>query len=171
MTPCSVVDRCQIIGGTYCIHVGFEVLTALVPRFRRNLVLHFQGKYEYSKKSCIFWDITPCSPLKGNRRFGGTCLHLQGRIISRSAALLATCFHAGPLLGLFFDPEDGDDMFLRNVCWISTDYTASYPRRYNSSYCIHIYPENGTRGSSETLVRIYHTTRCHVQEGGNLKRR
>jgi hypothetical protein len=27
---------------------------------------------------------------------------------------LATCFHVGILLGLF-DPEDGGDMFLRNV--------------------------------------------------------
>jgi hypothetical protein len=27
-------------------------------------------------------------------------------------ALLATCFHAGFLLGLFFDHEDGGDMFL-----------------------------------------------------------
>jgi hypothetical protein len=36
-------------------------------------------------KSCIFWYITPCSPLKGNRRFGGTYrLHLQGRIISQA---------------------------------------------------------------------------------------
>jgi hypothetical protein len=25
-------------------------------------------------------------------------------------------FHAGFLLGLFFDPEDGDYMFLQNVC-------------------------------------------------------
>jgi hypothetical protein len=27
----------------------------------------------------------------------------------------ATCFHAGLLLGLLFDPEIGGDMFLRNV--------------------------------------------------------
>jgi hypothetical protein len=27
----------------------------------------------------------------------------------------ATCFHAGFLLEVFFDPEDGGDMFLRNV--------------------------------------------------------
>jgi hypothetical protein len=31
-------------------------------------------------KSTNFWDITPCSPLRVNRRFGETYrLHLQGR--------------------------------------------------------------------------------------------
>jgi hypothetical protein len=31
-------------------------------------------------KSTIFWDVTPCSLLSFNRRFGGTYrLHLQGR--------------------------------------------------------------------------------------------
>jgi hypothetical protein len=29
--------------------------------------------------------------------------------------MLATCFHAGILLGLFFNPEDGDDMFLEKI--------------------------------------------------------
>jgi hypothetical protein len=38
-------------------------------------------------------------------------------------ALLAVCFHAGFFLGLFFDPEDGGDMFLLNVGRLSTDYT------------------------------------------------
>jgi hypothetical protein len=33
-----------------------------------------------------------------------------------SRALLATCFHAGFLLVLLFDLEDGGDMFLRNIC-------------------------------------------------------
>jgi hypothetical protein len=36
-------------------------------------------------KSFTFWDITPCSPSKVNRRFGGTCrLHLQGQRISQA---------------------------------------------------------------------------------------
>jgi hypothetical protein len=48
-----------------CIHVGFEVLTAVVM------------------KSSVFWDKMPCSPLKINRHFGGTCLHLQGQRISQ----------------------------------------------------------------------------------------
>jgi hypothetical protein len=30
-------------------------------------------------------------------------------------ALLATCFHVGFLLNLFLNPEDGGDMFLRDV--------------------------------------------------------
>jgi hypothetical protein len=33
-----------------------------------------------------------------------------------------------PLASCWF-PEDGVDMFLRNVGWLSTDYTALYPRR------------------------------------------
>jgi hypothetical protein len=49
------------------INVGFEVLTAV------------------AMKTVIFWNITECSPLKVNRRFGGTyCLLLQGRRISRA---------------------------------------------------------------------------------------
>jgi hypothetical protein len=41
---------------------GFEVFTAVVM------------------KSIIFWDMTPCSLLSFNRRFGGTYrFHLQGR--------------------------------------------------------------------------------------------
>jgi hypothetical protein len=31
-------------------------------------------------ESTVFWDITPCSTLKVNRRFGKHRLHLQGRI-------------------------------------------------------------------------------------------
>jgi ribosome maturation factor RimP len=77
----------------YC--VGFEVLTAVVM------------------KSNVFWDIMPCSPLKVNRRFGGISPPSSGS--KNKPALLATSFHSGILLGIFFDHEDGGDMFLRNV--------------------------------------------------------
>jgi hypothetical protein len=45
--------------------------------------------------------------------------------------MLVTCFHAGVLLGLF-DPEAGGDMFLQNVGWLSTDYTALHNHRCES---------------------------------------
>jgi hypothetical protein len=35
--------------------------------------------------------------------------------------------------GLFFDPEDGRDIALRNVGWLTTNYTALYSRGQNSS--------------------------------------
>jgi hypothetical protein len=38
--------------------------------------------------------------------------------------MLATVFHSGFLLGLFFDLEDGGDMSLGNVRWLSTAYKA-----------------------------------------------
>jgi hypothetical protein len=47
-------------------------------------------------KRSIFWDIIPGSPLKVNRRFGGTYrLHLQQETIMKQEvrrAMLATCF-------------------------------------------------------------------------------
>jgi hypothetical protein len=49
-------------------------------------------------------------------------------------SLLATCFYTGFLLGLFFDSENGGDMFLRNIGWLSAGYMALYPRRWYSSY-------------------------------------
>jgi hypothetical protein len=43
------------------------------------------SELDVTKKSSIFWYITPCSPLKVNRHFGGTFhLHPQGRIICQT---------------------------------------------------------------------------------------
>jgi hypothetical protein len=62
-----------------------------------------------SLKSIIFRDITPCSPLKFNRCFGGTYrLHLQCRRICRTRYQRDSRWQAE--LGLFFDPEDGGDV-------------------------------------------------------------
>jgi hypothetical protein len=48
--------------------------------------------------------------------------------------LLPTCFTLF-LIGLLFYPENGGDMFLRNVVWLSTNYMTLrvYPRRQTSS--------------------------------------
>jgi hypothetical protein len=86
----------------------------------------------------IIWDITSCSLLKVNRRFGGTCLyHLQGWRLSqarnwrqsRLLVLLPPALMLVSLLGLFFRPEDSDIIFLQNVGWLSMDYMALHPRR------------------------------------------
>jgi hypothetical protein len=43
------------------------------------------GDIKYRVNILLFWDITPCSPLKVNGRFGGIYrLHLQGGRISRT---------------------------------------------------------------------------------------
>jgi hypothetical protein len=54
-------------------------------------------------KSINLWDITPCSPLSVNRRFGGSyLLHLQGRRnkFSKKVGVLLNGF----LLNLFLRP-------------------------------------------------------------------
>jgi hypothetical protein len=89
-------------------------------------------------KSSVLWDLTLCSPLKFNQHFGGICcFHFQGLRISSACYLLHDCF----LPGLFYDPEDGGNIFLRNV------YTELYPRRmelykFKSSNCRHVTPCN-----------------------------
>jgi hypothetical protein len=72
-------------------------------------------------KTSIFWDITPCSPLELNRRFGGTCRQGKNQRKRRWQA----CF----FLGLFFGHEDGEVMFFRNV--INFERTI---RRYRPEY-------------------------------------
>jgi hypothetical protein len=108
---------------------GFEILTAVVM-------------------SSIFWDITPCSPLKVSRRFGGTYrLHIYG-LLNRVRNQSEGSWHAEsyflclpPALALIsclaystLNPQNAGDMFLRNFGWIAKDYTELYPRRQNSSY-------------------------------------
>jgi hypothetical protein len=60
----------------------------------------------------IFWDITPCSPLKFNRYFRGIFyLHLQVR--RKTQARIQR--EAGSKQ---IEPEDGGDMSLLNVGWL-----------------------------------------------------
>jgi hypothetical protein len=70
------------------LYSEFEVLTAMFM------------------KSSIFWDITSCSLLQ----FSGFS---EGLVVS--IFILLPAFHGGFLLDLFFDPEDGGDMLLREA--------------------------------------------------------
>jgi hypothetical protein len=72
----------------FTIYVGLGVFTAVVM------------------KSIIFWDMTPCSSLSFNRRFGVTYrLHLQGRRNKFSKNQQASRWQT----------EDEGDTFLRKV--------------------------------------------------------
>jgi hypothetical protein len=54
---------------------------------------------------------------------------------NRHNAVSSFCYllHTSFLLNLFFDPEDGGDMFLRNASLVSADYAALYFTRQTSS--------------------------------------
>jgi hypothetical protein len=72
-----------------------------------------------------FWDITPCSPLKANRRFIRTCR--RARPLLAACFTLLSCMTYSSILSLkaTYLSETSVDF--------STDYTALYPRRLSSS--------------------------------------
>jgi hypothetical protein len=82
----------------------------------------------------ILCNITPCSPLKVSRHFRETCLHLQGWTISqaRNQHEAGSMLHVDFLIGLSLNPDDGGDMFIRNVGWLAMDDVALYPGTKNS---------------------------------------
>jgi hypothetical protein len=73
-------------------------------------------------KSCVLRDITPRSPLKANRRFGETRrIHFQSLKVSQEeirmeeAASTTLFFRVGFFPSLHLNPENGREIFLRNV--------------------------------------------------------
>jgi hypothetical protein len=104
------------MGATKHTTLTNDIIKALLNCLIQPLKLKWQlsansWMIKRSLKSTIFWDIMPCSPL----------------------ALLVTCFHTGILLGLFVNLEDGGDLFLWYISWLSTDYMTLHPRRQYSS--------------------------------------
>jgi hypothetical protein len=66
----------------------------------------------------IFWDVTCCSPASSPK--------FQRNTLRPSLCLLL----AGFLLGLLFDPEGGDRLFLWNVGQLLHDHMMSHHRRW-----------------------------------------
>jgi hypothetical protein len=104
---------------------GFEVFTAVIM------------------KNAVFWYVASCRSCEMNRRFEGTYrLHLQG-----------TCSLWFLARGFFY-PEDGGDMFLRNVGSFHRIYMAPHPRsRHSSRYTT--FPENRLARLSQSLITEY----------------
>jgi hypothetical protein len=77
-----------------------------------------------------FWDIRPCVPAKVDRNFGGTYgLHLHCRRAIQGRKQHEACGMYCCLAWLTLKPEDAAHVFLREVDWLSLDYTALYPWR------------------------------------------
>jgi hypothetical protein len=59
--------------------------------------------------------------------------HKRNKKLVSAGSKDSRLLHASLLPGLLFNPEDGGDIFLSNLCRLSMDYMALYPRTQNSS--------------------------------------
>jgi hypothetical protein len=124
-----------------------RVTTNVTKTFYKNsgFKLHKQKFHKYSTNCRISGShsggyevlsshITPCSPLKADRRFGGTyCHHLQCVYVNHVTNQHETSSrHSWFLAWLSFNLDYEGEMLLRNVGWLLTDYTVLYPKRQNS---------------------------------------
>jgi hypothetical protein len=80
-----------------------------------SFVLWIFGTVKLNKvlKSSVFWYVTPYRLVKGNR--------------------VCCTIHGGFLLDFFLNSEERGDIFLRNISWLSSDYTELYLRWQNST--------------------------------------
>jgi hypothetical protein len=89
--------------------------------------------------------------------------------------LLATCYILLSLSTPYFDPEDGGEIFLRNVGWVLSDYVMLFHRKQDPFYSfnsiteyplkiIYSTPKMEAKFFSETSVDFYLTTWCFSPE-------
>jgi hypothetical protein len=89
---CATINSCTWLCFLFAaIHSEFPLLGTCLKDsvcVDENIIwcgLWFEVHTEVVMKSYSFWDATPCSPFKVNRRFGGTyCLHYHDRWIGRT---------------------------------------------------------------------------------------
>jgi hypothetical protein len=93
------------------ILLDLSIQIALGEEYRLRNYAGFEVVAPVVMKITIFWNITPCSPLKVNLCSGAIrCLHLQARRRSHARNQRESKWQAE-----LFDPEDGGVVFLRNV--------------------------------------------------------
>jgi hypothetical protein len=130
----------------YFTNIGFEVLTAVV------------------KKNSTFCHITPCSPLKVSRRFGGTCrLNRKGKKISQSRNQREIrCKHLclAPM-DVTFSSETSDDFKRTTRRNIAEDRTP-----YFTNFSPNIIPIFTTNTLAEVITLLTCIGKCWVQMSG-----
>jgi hypothetical protein len=136
-------------------------------------------------KGYVFRDITPCSPFKGSRRFGGTCRFIQDRKISQ----LWNQWEAGRSLRCHSNPNcNSSDLTLgrhacRTVLGEPANLTEFYLLGYNAIYSRALLVVSFTlvscltysstlkmevTCSSDTSVDLQRTTRRYIPEDWTL---
>jgi hypothetical protein len=152
MIPCGLV-RCAPEHFTSIFrvededyYVGFEVLTAVIM------------------KSTIFWDITLCSPLSVNRRFGGN-------ILRSSACHLLSCWFLARLIfsslkmKAICSPETSVDNGLHGFI---SQKTVLFMKVTVFEDVLLYSLVDSYRSSSGILVMIFQGTQCDIPEDSNL---
>jgi hypothetical protein len=94
------------------------IVAQVMVKFRTTLYESWSFITVFTRS--LHWTLS-CASLIHSHKHCSCYACYKARDVKITNALLAACFLAGFLLGLFFDPEDGSDMFLRNVGWLSTD--------------------------------------------------
>jgi hypothetical protein len=132
--------------------VVFKLLNIYELYLTQNILCNFDTSYSYAIHSYSVWGCPGkskpycnlcCKSILSFTIFlfgpsSGIYCHVIRWVstdISEKHLAYCACYllHVAFILGLSFDPEDGGDMFLRNIGWLSTDCTALYPRKQNYS--------------------------------------
>jgi hypothetical protein len=134
----TIPDKIDFVNAPACLH--YSPMSAFTFFMTKVVQSGSEVLTVVIMKSSDLWDMTPCLSVESQPTFGKNIVcrfPFQGRRISQARHLLreicSKLCHAGFLLGLLFDPEDGSDIFLRNVVGWFSDYMVPYPRTYNSS--------------------------------------
>jgi hypothetical protein len=113
--------------------LGYNLLREGGMRTPKRTGIRDGATYAKDGRRNLFIEVTQLQGRRWQFSQGGSFQPIYSRGSDVAGKLVYCLLDAGFWLGLFFDHEDGSDVFLRNVRCLSMVYTALYPRRYNSS--------------------------------------
>jgi hypothetical protein len=129
------------------IHMDSFSPTLLISQYFTLMLLSLFRAQATSLICCWFTGITGSDWLGCKFPF-----RLYNSVLLHTVSSVCCLLHTSPLLGLHFDPEDGYNMFIWNVGWLYTDYTALRPRS------LHSHPCESLKSNMGCLLLIYFLT-------------